>query len=41
MENGNNDRSVPGANQSANMYSYYQGEQKSTIVETGAIRRSL
>ena len=41
MENGNNDRSVPGANQSANMYSYHQGEGKSAIVETGAIRRSL
>ena len=39
MENGNNDKSNP--NQSANMYSYHQGEQKSAIVETDAIRRSL
>jgi ammonium transporter Rh len=35
-----NNKSVTGANQSGNMYSY-QEEQKVPVVETGAIRRSL
>lgn len=35
-----NDKSVPGGNQSANMYSY-QDDQKNPYIETGAIRRSL
>ena len=34
------DKSVPGANQSANMYSY-QDDQKNPYVESGAIRRSI
>ena len=35
-----NDKSVPGVNQSANMYSY-QDDQKNPYVESNAIRRSL
>ena len=35
-----NNKSIPGLNQSGNMYSY-QEEQKVPVVETGAIRRSL
>ena len=34
------DKSVPGANQSANMYSY-QDDQKNPYAESGAIRRSI
>ena len=35
-----NDRSIPGGNKSDNMYTY-QEDQKNSIHETGAIRRSL
>ncbi len=40
-DNENNSRNVPGANQSANMYSYNNDQQQSQIKETDAIRRSL